>query len=46
MSRIIGLFVCILGISLALGCSIEPSGQRPGFGLSGEVAQQPVQVRS
>jgi len=43
MSRIIGLFACILGISLALACSIEPSDQRPGLGLSGEAAQQPVQ---
>ena len=43
MSRIIGLFTCILTISLSLGCSIEPSDGRPGFGLSGEVAQQPVQ---
>jgi hypothetical protein len=42
MSRIIGLFACILPITLSLGCSIEPSDERPGFGLSGEVAQQPV----
>jgi hypothetical protein len=42
MSRIIGLFACILTISLSLGCSIEPSDQRPGFGLSGEVNRQPV----
>jgi hypothetical protein len=42
MSRIIGLFACILTISLSLACSIEPSDGRPGLGLSGEVAQQPV----
>jgi hypothetical protein len=42
MSRIIGLFACILPITLGLACSIDPSDERPGFGLSGEVAQQPV----
>ena len=43
ISRIIGLFACILIISLALACSIEPSDERPGFGLSGEVHQQEVE---
>jgi len=42
MSRIICLFACILPITLALACSIDPSDERPGLGLSGEVAQQPV----
>lgn len=42
MSRIIGLLACIVSITLGLGCSIDPSDQRPGFGLSGDVNQQPV----
>ncbi|HEX9813892.1 MAG TPA: DUF2255 family protein [Myxococcota bacterium] len=42
MSRIIGLFACTLLIALNLGCSIEPSDERPGFGLSGKVGQHPV----
>jgi len=42
MSRIIGLIICILSITAGLACSIEPSDERPGFGLSGEVAQHPV----
>ena len=43
MSRTIGLFTCILLITGSLACSIDPSDERPGFGLAGEVAQQPVQ---
>jgi hypothetical protein len=31
----------VLGL-LAVACSLEPSGARPGFGLSGEVAREPV----
>jgi hypothetical protein len=27
---------------LAATCSLEPSGERPGFGLSGEVVREPV----
>ena len=27
---------------LAAACSLEPSGERPGFGISGEVARTPV----
>ena len=43
MSRIIGLLACTLPITLSIACSIEPSDERPGFGLSGEVNRQPVQ---
>jgi hypothetical protein len=32
----------MLLITGSLACSIDPSDQRPGFGLSGEVNQQPV----
>ncbi len=42
MSRTTALFACILPITLSLACSIEPSDQRPGLGLSGEVNNQPV----
>jgi len=31
-----------LVLVLAAACSLEPSGERPGFGLSGEVAQEAV----
>jgi len=42
MSRVICLLTCIAPVALGLGCSFEPSDQRPGFGLSGEIAQQPI----
>ena len=35
--------VCILSIAACIACSIDPSDERPGLGLSGEVNQQPVQ---
>ena len=43
MPRIIASIACVLSITVSLACSIEPSDQRPGFGVSGEVAQQPIQ---
>ena len=43
MTRAIGFTACIFSIALSLACSIDPSDERPGFGLSGEVNQQPVQ---
>ena len=43
MTRAIGFAACIFSIALSLACSIDPSDERPGFGLSGEVNQQPVQ---
>jgi len=43
MSRTIGFIACILSITLSLACSIDPSDDRPGFRLSGEVHQQPVE---
>jgi hypothetical protein len=43
MTRAIGFAACILSITLSLACSSDPSDERPGFGLSGEVNQQPVQ---
>jgi hypothetical protein len=43
MPRIIAFIACVLSITGSLACSIDPSDERPGFGLSGEVAQQPVQ---
>ena len=43
MSRIFGLLACTLPITLNIACAIEPSDERPGFGLSGEVNKQRVQ---
>ncbi|MBW1843133.1 MAG: DUF2255 family protein [Deltaproteobacteria bacterium] len=43
MTRAIGFTACIFSIALSFACSTDPSDERPGFGLSGEVNQQPVQ---
>ena len=43
MSRIVTSMVCAIAIALTVGCSVDPSDQRPGLGLSGEVHQQPVE---
>jgi hypothetical protein len=37
MSRIVVLMACAIALALTLGCSIDPSDQRPGLRLSGEV---------
>jgi hypothetical protein len=29
-------------LALLVGCALEPSGERPGFAISGEVAREPV----
>jgi hypothetical protein len=42
MSKTTGLFTCMLLVTASFGCSIDPSDERPGFALSGEVAEQPV----
>ena len=43
MSRIAASMACAIGIVLTVACSIDPSDERPGFGLSGEVHQQGVE---
>ena len=43
MSRIVGFMICAMTLVLAVACSIDPSDQRPGLGLSGEVHQQAVE---
>jgi len=43
MPRISALIACILIITGSLACSIDPSDERPGFRMSGEVNQQPVE---
>ncbi len=43
MPRIAALLTCAMAIALAFGCSIDPSDERPGLGLSGEVHQQAVE---
>jgi hypothetical protein len=34
---------CAIAIALTVACSIDPSDERPGLGLSGEVHQQEVE---
>ncbi len=46
MSRIIAFMACAIAIALTVACSIDPSDERPGLGLSGEVHQQAVEYWS
>jgi hypothetical protein len=43
MPRIAAFLTCVIAIALTAACSIDPSDERPGLGLSGEVHQQPVE---
>ncbi len=43
MSRSVAFMACAIAIALTLACSIDPSDERPGLGLSGEVHQQAVE---
>lgn len=43
MSRIVVFMACAIAVALTVACSIDPSDQRPGLGLSGEVHQQAVE---
>ncbi len=43
MPRIVTFMACAIAIALTLACSIEPSDERPGLGLPGEVHQQAVE---
>ncbi len=43
MPRIVACMTCAIAIALTAACSIEPSGERPGLGLPGEVHQQAVE---
>ena len=43
MSRVVAFMACAAAIALAVACSIDPSDERPGLGLSGEVHQQGVE---
>ena len=43
MSRIVAFIACAMAIALTAACSIEPSDERPGLGLPGEVHQQAVE---
>ncbi len=43
MSRIVAYMACAITIALTAACSIDPSEERPGLGLSGEVHQQEVE---
>ncbi len=42
MPRIVAFMPSAIAIALAVACSIEPSGERPGLGLPGEVHPQAV----
>ena len=41
--RAIRFAACIFSVTASLACSIDPSDERPGLGLSGEVNPQPVE---
>ncbi len=43
MSKIVAFMTCAIAIALTAACSIEPSGERPGLGLPGEVHPQAVE---
>jgi hypothetical protein len=43
MPRIVAFMTCTMAIALIAGCSIDPSDERPGLGLSGEVHPQAVE---
>ncbi len=43
MSRIVVFMACAIAIALTVACSIDPSDERPGLGLSGEVHQQAIE---
>ena len=43
MSRIVAFMACANAVALTVACSIDPSEERPGLGLSGEVHQQAVE---
>ncbi len=43
MPRIVAFMACAISIALTVACSIEPSDERPGLGLPGEVHQQVVE---
>ena len=43
MSKSVAFLTCAIAIALMLACSLDPSDERPGLGLSGEVHQQAVE---
>ena len=43
MSKIVAFMVGAIAIASTVACSIDPSDERPGLGLSGEVHQQGVE---
>ncbi len=43
MSKAVAFMACAIPISLTIACSVDPSDERPGLGLSGEVHQQEVE---
>ena len=43
LPRIVAFLACAIAIALTVACSIEPSDERPGLGLPGEVHQQAVE---
>jgi hypothetical protein len=43
MSKAVAFMACAIPISLTIACSVDPSDERPGLGLSGEVHQQAVE---
>jgi len=43
VQRIVYSIIYVIAIVLMVACAIDPKGERPGFGLTGEVHQRPVE---
>ncbi len=43
MSRVVAFMACAITLALTVACSVDPSDERPGLGLSGEVQRQGVE---
>jgi hypothetical protein len=43
MPRIVTFMGCAIAIALTVACSVDPSDERPGLGLAGEVHRQAVE---
>ncbi len=43
MSKMIAFMTCAIALALTVACSVDPSDERPGLGLSGEVHRQGVE---
>jgi len=42
MPKLVAFMACVFAIALTVACTIDPSDERPGLGLSGPIHQQAV----